>query len=768
MKELQNFVYRHMDALRHHKRYLAMLTALSMLVTFIVPLILIEPADSMTGVLVCKKVVHTHNAECYVGSTLVCNIEEHIHTNECYKKVSLLSLKGSSSSGTSHDDNKPVSNAGGGLKDGSYTSANAHLVVGKTDEYYNPATLPLYTLLFGELDQEAISANKAHWVEPGASLDANLQKASKEFFLGFASDFCAFIEGDFIAYDADAEGRMFVGGDLIFNGNSEVGEWNYQVGAGDYGHFDPISQTDEYGDLTGFASGIIGGKVYRLGTMGTGASANLNAAPPLTGVLDGKGKRHVNGYDVFLYPEEGAYKRFVVGNLKDSLHLDEDYQTMGDGVSKDVPYSTSCNHLYYNSNCAVCSSKTDHDYLGDVNELSQFYIYDDVSTILEKTFDTVRARADNLGQMEAKNVKIIDKKLILDASDIGDAETAYFKIDQWGEINDVEIIVPPNRVLAHDDYYTPGVETISELDLNIIISCEADSVSLKGMTTYVRPSNEELNVEKHQISKRGEDNSTNNHPLSSNIVYNFYKATNVNFTNNCNLNGTILAPNADVTTPQRCPGHLSGAMIAKSFEGGLEFGYRPYRGGVDVLGLSAGYEVPVDKVVAGNVNTHLPGAIFAVKEDDKILNLFESSEKTDFAVIPSKVDFTGKTLYQAEKFEQNENANIVEEKNPQNVDNTIKASLEIIGAFTDAECTPENKINTDAINVLGKFYIKTNQKVNIAQNSQIYCDNNPQVVEAEGEDDDVDYVYTVYLNSPITAVTELIVNASTVATSDSE
>lgn len=761
-----------MDALKHHKRYVAMLTALSLLVSFVVPLILIEPADSMTGILVCNKAVHTHNAECYDGNDLICDIEEHIHTNECYKKFSLLSLKGSSS-GTSHDDNIYVSNAGGGLNpDGSYNSDNAHEFADGTG-WYNPAEVPLYTLLFGELDQEAISANKAHWVEPGASLDANLQKASKEFFLGFASDFCAFIEGDFIAYDADAEGRMFVGGDLIFNGNSEVGEWNYQVGAGDYGHFDPISQTDEYGDLTGFASGIIGGKVYRLGTMGTGASSNLNAAPPLTGVLGNKGKRHVNGYDVFLYPEEGAYKRFVVGNLKDSLHLDEDYETMGDGVSKDVPYSTSCNHLYYDSNCAICSSKTDHDYLGNVNELSQFYIYDDVSTILEKTFDTVRARAKNLGEMEAKNVNIVTKKinnndtnvLILDASDIGDAETAYFKLESWPTIDRVEIIVPPNRVIAHDDYYTPGVETISELDLNIIISCEDETISLKGMTTFVRPSNEELNEEKHQISKRGEDNSTNNHPLSSNIVYNFYNATNINFTNNCNLNGTILAPNADVTSPQRCPGHLSGAMIAKSFEGGLEFGYRPYRGGVDVLGLSAGYEVPVDKVVAGAADNHLPGAIFAVKEGDKILNLFESSEKTDFAVIPSKVDFTGKTLYQAEKVEQNE-ANIVEDKDPEDVGKTIKAPL-TIAAYTDADCV--NAIGTDAIPVLGKFYIKTNQKVNIAQNPQIYCDNNPQVVEVDGED--VDYVYTVYLNSPITDatdVTELTVNASTVATSKSE
>ena len=169
MKELQNFVYRHMDALRHHKRYLAMLTALSMLVTFIVPLILIEPADSMTGVLVCKKVVHTHNAECYVGNTLVCNIEEHIHTNECYKKFSTVSLKGTSSSGTPHSDNIAVPNAGGGQDDnGNYVSADAHPVVGGAEgEYYNPSTLSLYTLLFGE--------GADHWVNPAKSLEENLE-----------------------------------------------------------------------------------------------------------------------------------------------------------------------------------------------------------------------------------------------------------------------------------------------------------------------------------------------------------------------------------------------------------------------------------------------------------------------------------------------------------------------------------------------------------------------------------------------------------------
>ena len=93
MKELQNFVYRHMDALKHHKRYLAMLTALSMLVTFIVPLILMEPADSMSGILICGKTEHIHDDSCYEGDDLACGQELHTHSEACYLKYSATQLK---------------------------------------------------------------------------------------------------------------------------------------------------------------------------------------------------------------------------------------------------------------------------------------------------------------------------------------------------------------------------------------------------------------------------------------------------------------------------------------------------------------------------------------------------------------------------------------------------------------------------------------------------------------------------------------------------
>ena len=744
MKELQNIIHRHFEDPKQKKRYLAIFIALSMLVSFMVPLILMEPADSRTGVLVCGKIQHTHSEECYING---CNLEEHLHTEECYAKVTSLS----STRGSSEEiNNVLVPNAGGGYNedDGTYTSKDAH--EDGESGYYNPAMVPLYTLLFGE-------GGDRDWVDTEKTLDQNLQTASKEYFLGFASDFCAFIESDFTAFDADAEGRIFIGGDLIFEGkgNDNHDEWNYQVGAGDYGNFDPISTTDEYMDVKGFASGIIGGKVYRLATLTTGPIKWIANAPE----LNGKPDRHTDNYDVYLYPEEGLYKRFIVGNLAESLHYDEDYDTEHGTGKKDVPYEDLCNHVYYDMGhdnyCEICKGLTDeemktsthaHSYLREVNELAQFYLYDDVSTILEKTFDTIRARSANLGAIQATEVQVKDGKLTLDASNIGDAKTAYFKLEDWSPFYSVEIVVPPERILETGvSSYADNNMTITKLDLNIIISCDDQEINLNGIKTYVRPSDEKLDEANHQISNReGNKDYTNNHPLSSNILYNFPNATSVNFGGNCNFNGTILAPNADAISPEKCPGHLSGALIAKSFYGGLEFGYRPYRGGTDVLGMASGYEVPVDKLIA-DTTTNLAGAMFAIKEGDDVISLFESGNGTNYAALPSKVDFSGKTPYKQEAVVTTPNDDRKYTGNTV-AGETLTAPVEW-ALYSDYECKTSIDPNTS---VLGKFYIKTNQKVTLQSinedgsvNDNIYVptNNNPS-----GEN-----VYTVYLNKPVTS-----------------
>lgn len=85
-----------------------------------------------------------------------------------------------------------------------------------------------------------------------------------------------------------------------------------------------------------------------------------------------------------------------------------------------------------------------------------------------------------------------------------------------------------------------------------------------------------------------DDHSKNNHPGVTSILYNFPEATKIVLGNN--FQGTIFAPNAHVTDwftdgnmknngdDANYRGHLSGALIAQSFKGATEFGYRPFSG----------------------------------------------------------------------------------------------------------------------------------------------------------------------------------------------
>ena len=205
------------------------------------------------------------------------------------------------------------------------------------------------------------------------------------------------------------------------------------------------------------------------------------------------------------------------------------------------------------------------------------------------------------------------------------------------------------------DYRTIKFKNIPE-NANVVVNCgDPDKISIAG-TDDDRKANPDADTNVNtSISTNNDDNwisksqkGYNNDPNSARILYNFYYASELEI--NGNFNGTILAPNADVKSfDGKCPGHLSGALIAKSFYGSLEFGYRPYRGGNDILGMTSGYEVPVEKFYS-NTKEYLPGAVFTVNEllednNKKYLSSFNSSGDKDFIALPSQVDYSGKTLY---------------------------------------------------------------------------------------------------------------------------
>lgn len=578
MKGFQSLIRKYLKDHEKRKKYLAVIMSLSTIVTFAVPMSLIMPAISMT---------------------------DKNDTNGESPPVSLLA-------NDERGNVQKLTNAAG---------ADGNIVDGIT---YSPSEMSLKTLLIGE-------GTGVAWADGCSTVDEIMNAAMDEYFLGIANDFCAFIEGDFTATEADAEGRVAIGGDLTF-----TKDWNYQVGSGDYASMTHLSSTDNYAEIANFASVIVGGKMVRINTLSTGYGHNRNGTDDekYDDANDSSHKYHTTNagnkysYTVYYLPEEGLFKRFIIGNIDDSHHI-----TYVGSTSEDLPYSDLHSHDYPGG----CGDNCPHNYLDNINELAQMYQYDGTKDIISQAFVQIRERSSILSQK---------KGIAADGSQWGDihltgpgtdskAKTVYFDLgDSW------------------KDYRNIFFDDIPE-GANIVINCGDSNVVIAGDGNN---SNVHTFINGTEISNTGNVHS-NNHPDSQRILYNFYAATKVSV--NGNFNGTILAPNADVTSmEEKSPGHLSGALIAKSFKGGLEFGYRPYRGGADILGAVSGYTIPVDKFSSikddeGN-SVFLPGATLALidtnntpdnEQDDSLVSAWNSGSETKYASIPTAVDFSGDTDY---------------------------------------------------------------------------------------------------------------------------
>lgn len=691
MKELQSIVNKHFDKLRHKKKYLAMVTALSMLVSFMVPLILTEPADSMTF----KKV------------TLLADEET--------TKIPVKDLSGN----ISGKNENMIPNAAG-------TSGN--IANGVT---YTPAQMDVLALLFGGTVGEDGVLKLQDIYEGCTTVEEALEVDKETYFLGFASDFCAFIEGDFTATDADAEGRVAVGGNLRFDWDSR--KWNYQIGSGDYEVMSPLDEvkwSDDYKNVYGFASALVGGQMFRINTLSTGNSANNK-----------ENDRHINGKGDTAYydPDDGLYKYFLVSNTDGFLHYDEPNDV-------DVPYDTNCSHDYPGS-CAYCSSESgNHAYLDDVNELSQMYIYDGIRDLIKDTFAYIRSRSDTLAHMQSIEGKAVYtyegefEKVLFDAAGVPEnTKTVYFTIDDW-----------------KDEYMKIEFVNIPE-GANIVVNCkESGTVKIASDGNGGRKGDVVTSINGKIISKEQlndqdykDAGNANNHPDSARILYNFYNTPELHI-DGC-FNGTVLCPYADAySKKEECTGHLSGALIAKSFYGGLEFGYRPYRGSSDIFGMSSGYEIPVDKLFAGTEDP-LSGAMFEVLEiddsivGDNIISLFESANKTNIISLPTYIDYSGDTYYIAESVESDEEGLKEITNNKFFSENGVPLSSPLeVYAYKTGNYSDGDLIGNDDIPLQGNFYIKGTRVITLDgvthETTPVYAYSN------SGADR-----YEVYLSKIITA-----------------
>lgn len=542
MKDFRSVLSDYLNKHDRHRKQFAAVVSLSMLVSFSVPMILTEPAVSMT-----------QDSFSPVGDIL----------------------------------STQLFNASQGMVE-NYAKKDGNEVDGVV---YSPKELAEGELLIGKgSDLYADSA------------DAVIANAKREYFLGIASDFCIFLKTDFTPKAADAEGRVAVGGNVKYESN----DGNYQIGAGDYISGTALKNTDNYEKASGFAQLIVGGSISQIAPYGT--------------------KHDDSGFSL-ASPEEDLYKRFVVSNnfnYDESLHIANVKWNNGP-VADLVEYDNADGHNHYYN--------TYDDKFNATDEKAQIY-----QTISENPLIDFDAQFKWLNEQSSKLSKV--KSIVGDPKNgiltftapdgIKEGDVVYFEIpEEWTDNKYEEI-----------HYVNIPVDESNVPLCNIVVNCKGTTFNI-GKNVGNGSGTIKTKINGAEISTGTE--AQNNHKASEKILYNFYQATG-ECTFGCNFNGTILAPNADVKTkcdgPSDGAGHLSGALIANSYEGGMEFGYRPYRGPSSIVPSSSGYGVPIRKVISGS-NTGLAGATFEITEGDEYSDTFTSDVNGEgYVNIPSAIDFS--------------------------------------------------------------------------------------------------------------------------------
>lgn len=81
-------------------------------------------------------------------------------------------------------------------------------------------------------------AGEGNILAEGASNASDvISNADRTYLIGIASQFCVFLHDDFTVKNADAEGRVAIGGNFAFENG-----WNYQIGSGDFATGTPLEK----------------------------------------------------------------------------------------------------------------------------------------------------------------------------------------------------------------------------------------------------------------------------------------------------------------------------------------------------------------------------------------------------------------------------------------------------------------------------------------------------------------------------------------------
>lgn len=397
------------------------------------------------------------------------------------------------------------------------------------------------------------------WSEDPQNVSEVSEAAKKKYLLGLASQFSIFTKAQVVTHGSDTEGRAATGGGFYFDG----GDYNYSVGAGHYVEGSDSIPLDGLLEINDYADVIVGGGFLQ----NVGLDNNLVTFPS---------EDNVNMSSLFVWD--------------------------GDGKAKNIKYDK----LEENGR----------------SDLKDSIIYGAELIDFGSEFDFLKTRSMELSSKSSDtSVSIEGNTVTFDGKRAGlilDAITFDISAEDWAKISSVSGDVTFDFInIPELSEIRKGVETKKDESGNIIQTEDSWNysyivVNVEGTKVEFPSSNFCTKINGKQIS-RDEDAILNNNLGCTSLLYNFSQATELKLGKN--FQGTILAPNADVTDHGAdAYGHLSGALIANSFDGYTEFGYRPYTGPIEILKSKAYYNIVFNKIdSAGNP---LSGAVFELYSYD--------------------------------------------------------------------------------------------------------------------------------------------------------
>ena len=423
----------------------------------------------------------------------------------------------------------------------------------------------------------------------GKDVSDTINNYNQSYALGIASQFSVFLEGDFVPHASDSEGRMALGGSLI---PKDINA--YEVGKGDYSNTVSLEKLLEN---NGFAHVIAQGQVLNV----------LPTAWDQDSILPDGTKGNTE-------------KRYWV-TTKDNVTFQSDFLQYAGG------------HLW---------TGNPEDYIYEGSEIF------DVKTQIEELRNRSKESLANKENQFEISYSPEDGGTItftyMGNSDVPQ-ETVYATIpddmlQNFRNSMNIKYVNVPKLPEAREVVNNDGTSSTWEYAYIVVNipqtdnSDAGDSEDISGIHLGKYASTEDQNrstatVNGVEIGTGGSitnDNKHNNLPGTTSILYNIPNAEYV-ILSGASFYGTVLAPNANVTDEKfnhQAHGgpnpHLSGALIAKSFEGYAEFGYRPFGGPISMLGMGSDYSIDLYKYIKGTTDL-LDGAtvgLFPVADDGTV------------------------------------------------------------------------------------------------------------------------------------------------------